>query len=79
MYINECVNVLYGKREKRTLTLLNRNCECVRKGDEKVAYVPDLALQGKRKQVKVTDPVTTTMATASQISKQKETEELAAR
>ena len=49
------------------------------KGIEKVANVPDLALQGKRKQVKVTDPVTTTMATASQISKQKETEELAAR
>ena len=47
---------MYGKRGKRTLTLLIRNCKCVRKGDEKVTYVPDLALQGKRKQVKVTDP-----------------------
>ena len=77
MYINECVNVLYGEREKRTLTLLIRNCKCVRKGDEKVAYVPDLALQGKRKQVKVTDPVATMVATASQIWKRKETEESA--
>ena len=67
MYIHECVNVLYGEREKRTLTLLNRNCKCVRKGDEKVAYVPDLALQGKRKQVKVMDPVATKAATAGRI------------
>ena len=65
MYINECVNVLYGEREKRTLTLLNRNCKCVRKGDEKVAYVPDLVLQGKRKQVQLTDLVATMAATAS--------------
>ena len=69
MYIHECVNVLYGEREKRTLTLLNRNCKCVPKGDETVAYVSDLALQGKRKHVKVMDPVATTAATASQIWK----------
>ena len=79
MYIHECVNVLYGEREKRTLTLLNRNCKCVRKGDEKVTYVPDLALQGKRKQVKVMDPMATMAATASQIWKWKEKEESAAR
>ena len=49
------------------------------RGIEKVAYVPDLALQGKRKQVKVMDPVAKTAATASQIWKRKETEESAAR
>ena len=69
---------LYGERGKRTQTLLNRNCKCVQKGDEKVVYVQDLALQGKRKQVKVTDLVATTAATASQIWKRKETEESAA-
>ena len=79
MYIHEYVNVLCGEQEKRTLTLLTRDCKCVRKGDEKVAYVPDLALQGKRKQVKVMDPVATTAATASQIWKRKETEESVAR
>ena len=79
MYMHECVNVLYGERGKRTLTLFNWNYKCVRKGDEKVAYIPDLALQGKRKQVKVTDPVATTAVIASQIWKRKETKESAAR
>ena len=39
--------------------------------NETVAYVLDLALPRKRKQVKVTDPVATTVATARQIWKQK--------
>ena len=47
--------------------------------NETVAYVPDLVLPGKRKQVKVTDPVATTAATPSQIWKRHQTEESAAR
>ena len=78
MYIHECVNVLYGEREKRTLTLLIRNCKYVRKGDETATYVPDLVLWGKRKQVKVMDPVATMAATPSQIQKRHQTEESAA-
>jgi hypothetical protein len=50
-----------------------------RKRDEKVVYVPDLAVQGTSKQVKGAVLVATTVVTLGRIWKQEDTEQAATR